>query len=85
MTRDVDDAELMLRYRAGDVSAFETVYRRHKDGLYRYFLRHTNNAAAADDLYQEAWTKIIAARHRYQASAKFTTYLYRVANNCFID
>jgi len=75
----------MLRYRDGDASAFETLYRRHKDSLYRYLLRLTLDPATAEDLYQEAWTKIINSRAQYRPTARFSTYLFRVARNCFID
>lgn len=80
-----DDSALMLRYRDGDMRAFETLYRRHKDSLYRYLLRLSLNREAAEDVFQEVWGKIIKARHRYRPTAKFTTFLYRVAHNCFID
>lgn len=85
MTATPTDAALMLRYRDGDVAAFETLYRRHNDGLFRYLLRLSLNRATAEDLYQEVWSRIIKARQRYRPTAKFTTYLYRVAHNCFID
>ena len=39
----------------------------------------------AEDLYQEVWSKIIKSRANYRPTAKFTTFLYRVAHNCFID
>lgn len=75
----------MLRYGDGDVSAFEVLYSRHKDPLYRYLLRLSMNREVAEDVFQEAWGKIIRARSSYRPTAKFTTYLYRVAHNCFID
>ena len=75
----------MLRYADGDAAAFETLYLRHKDSLFRYLLRLSGNRAMAEDVYQEAWTRIIRARERYRPTAKFATYLYRVAQNCFID
>ncbi len=80
-----DDSALMLRYRDGDIQAFETLYRRHNDSLYRYLLRLSLNREAAEDVFQEVWGKIIKARDRYRPTAKFTTFLYRVAHNCFID
>ena len=80
-----DDAALMLRYKDGDTSAFEALYRRHNDALYRYLLRLCRNQHTAEDLYQETWSKIVLSRSRYQPTAKFTTFLYRVAHNCFID
>jgi RNA polymerase sigma-70 factor (ECF subfamily) len=79
------DSALMLRYKDGDVSAFETLYRRHNDALYRYLLRRCQQPAVAEDLFQEVWSKIIKARETYRPTAKFTTFLYRVAHNCFID
>ncbi|MFQ5547979.1 MAG: RNA polymerase sigma factor [Woeseia sp.] len=79
------DSALMLRYRDGDVAAFEILYRRHNDSLYRYLLRRCLDRDTAQDVFQEVWGKIIKSRHNYRATAKFTTFLYRVAHNCFID
>lgn len=82
---DVDDGELMLSYARGDMRAFETLYRRHRSALYRYLSRHTRDPEVANDLFQEVWSKVIATRSRYEPRAKFSTFLYRVAHNCFID
>ncbi len=79
------DSALMMRYRDGDVAAFETLYRRHKDSLFRYLLRLCRQQAAAEDVFQEVWGKIIRSRDNYRPTAKFTTFLYHVAHNCFID
>ncbi len=80
-----EDSALMLRYKDGDVAAFETLYRRHNDPLYRYLLRLCRHPDNADDIFQEVWGKIIKAADRYRPTAKFTTFLYKVAYNCFID
>jgi RNA polymerase sigma-70 factor, ECF subfamily len=80
-----DDGELMLRYARGDLRAFETLYKRHRSGLYRYLARHTRNPESANDLFQEVWSKVIASRERYEPRAKFQTFLYRIAHNCFVD
>lgn len=80
-----EDSALMLRYRDGDVAAFEVLYRRHKDPLFRYLLRLCRQPAAAEDVFQEVWSKIIRSRDNYRPTAKFTTFLYHVAHNCFID
>lgn len=85
MANAPDDSALMLRYRDGDVAAFETLYRRHKDPVYRYLLRLSGHNETAEDVLQEVWGKIVKARNSYRPTAKFTTYLYRVAHNCFID
>ena len=79
------DSALMLRYRDGDVAAFEILYRRHNDALYRYLLRLSRNSAAAEDVFQDVWGKIVKSREKYRPTAKFTTFLYHVAYNCFID
>ena len=84
-SHEVEDSALMLRYKDGDVAAFETLYRRHNDALYRYLLRLSRHPDTADDVFQEVWGKIIKARASYRPTAKFTTFLYRVAHNCFID
>jgi len=80
-----DDSALMLRYKEGDTGAFETLYRRHNDALYRYLLRLCRHPATAEDIFQDVWGKIINARANYRPTAKFTTFMYRVAHNCFID
>jgi RNA polymerase sigma-70 factor (ECF subfamily) len=80
-----EDSALMLRYKDGDTAAFEILYLRHNDALYRYLLRLCKHRDNADDIFQEVWGKIIKAADRYRPTAKFTTYLYRVAHNCFID
>ena len=77
--------ELMLQYVAGDAVAFESLYSRHKGPVYRYMLRLCRNEAVAEELFQEVWMKLIKARENYIASAKFTTYLYKLAHNLFID
>lgn len=85
MQTSPEDSALMLKYKDGDVAAFETLYRRHNAPLYRYLLRLCLNRAAAEDVFQETWGKIINARQSYRPTAKFRTFLFRVAHNCFID
>lgn len=80
-----EDSALMLRYRDGDVAAFEVLYRRHNDAVFRYLLRLCQHRDTAEDVFQDAWGKIVKARDSYRPTAKFSTFLYRVAHNCFID
>ncbi|MCB1845733.1 MAG: RNA polymerase sigma factor [Halioglobus sp.] len=80
-----EDSALMLRYGDGDLSAFQVLYSRHNDALFRYLLRLSGNPDTAADIFQEVWGKIIKARASYRPTAKFTTWMYRVAHNCFID
>jgi RNA polymerase sigma-70 factor (ECF subfamily) len=85
MDETPEDSALMLRYRNGDVVAFEVLYQRHNDALYRYLLRLCHHRDTAEDIFQDVWGKIIKSRQNYRPTAKFSTFLYRVAHNCFID
>ena len=85
MKGNVADETLMQNYRYGDAGAFEILYARHKGGLYRYLLRQCGNAGIAEELLQDVWMKVIGARTRYEVRAKFTTWLYQMARNHFID
>jgi RNA polymerase sigma-70 factor (ECF subfamily) len=82
---EVDDGDLMVRYAGGDLRAFEALYRRHRSPLYRYLARHTRDPEVANDIFQEVWSRVISSRARYEPRAKFSTFLYRIAHNCFID
>ena len=79
------DEELMLAYAAGDASAFNALYARHKGGVYRYLARQCRQAGIADELFQDVWMNLIRARASYAPTAKFTTWLYRLAHNRMID
>jgi RNA polymerase sigma-70 factor (ECF subfamily) len=79
------DLELMLRVRRGDVESFELLLRRHRTPLVNYFHRMVRDPALSEDLAQEAFLRVYQARHRYQAEARFTTWLYRIATNLALN
>ncbi len=79
------DAQLMLRYAAGDAHAFDSLYERNRAGLWRFIRRLVGDPAATDDVFQECWSRVIGSRERYQPTARFTTWLYRIAHNCCMD
>ena len=79
------DEDLMERYRDGDAGAFDLLYARHKGGVYRYMLRQCGDRGIAEELYQDVWMNLIRARDGYTVTAKFTTWLYRLAHNRLID
>lgn len=86
LTRELpDDAALMLAYARGDAAAFESLYRSHKDALYRYLLRGCPQPALAQELFQDVWQKVIQARLRYRADAPFGAWLYKLAHNRLVD
>ncbi len=82
---ELTDEKLMLGYRDGNIRAFEQLYSRHKGGLYRYLLRSCDSRAIAEELFQDVWASVIKARSSYEASARFTTWLYRIASNRLTD
>lgn len=82
---DDEDAQLMLAYAKGEMRAFETLYARHRGALYRYLARHARDGEIANDLFQEVWSRVIVNRARYEPRAKFRTFLFTLAHNCFID
>jgi RNA polymerase sigma-70 factor (ECF subfamily) len=82
---EAPDEELMLAYRGGDAGAFETLYARHRGALYRFVLRSLKDRSLAEELFQEAWIRVIEARSRYLPSARFKTWLYTIAHNLLVD
>ncbi len=82
---DDEDAQLMLAYAGGEMRAFENLYARHRGALYRYLMRQARDTEIANDLFQEVWSRVIANRTRYEPRAKFRTFLFTLAHNCFID
>ena len=80
-----DDAALMLAYARGDAAAFESLYGRHRQGLYGFLHRLSPRSAWVDDLFQETWLSVVKARDEYQPTATFRTWLYGIARNKLID
>ena len=85
MAVELNDTALMMRYRDGDMTAFETLYGRHRGPLFRFVMRQLGNQQRTEDVFQEIWARIIRNRASYRPTAKFNTYLYRIARNCVID
>lgn len=81
------DEQLMEQFSKGSESAFTVLYQRHKEPLYRYFVRQLNSSQSArcEELYQDVWFAVIDKRNEYSPTAKFTTWLYRIAHNKLID
>ena len=75
----------MLAYGGGDAGAFETLYVRHRGGLFRFVLRAVKDRGVAEELFQEVWVRVIEARERYAPKARFTTWLYTIAHNLLVD
>lgn len=88
MNNNIDDETLMLRFQQnGDYAAFESLFRRHKDGFVTFLTRMSGNVTIAEDISQLVWLKLIdvAKEARYSAKAGFRTYLYTLGRNRYID
>ncbi len=73
------DAELMLRLRAGDAASFGLLLMRYRGPAIHFLCRMVQNQAVAEELAQEVFLRVYRARASYVASARFTTWLFRIA------
>ena len=78
---ELTDAEVMLRVKAGDDSAFDFLIQKYRRPIINFMYRMAHNSAVAEDLAQEVFLRVYRSRSSYEASAKFTTWLYRIATN----
>lgn len=85
MATEPSDEDLALRYRDGDLAAFEELYRRHSAGLYRFISWRSPRREWVDEVMQDSWAALHQARSRYVASSSFRTFLYQIARNRLID
>jgi RNA polymerase sigma factor (sigma-70 family) len=86
--RDLPDEDLMLAYAAGDAAAFDVLYARHESALYRFVRRLLGAplAAQADEVFQDAWLRIVAARASFRPQgAAWRTWAFTVAHNAAMD
>jgi len=79
------DVEVMLRVKAGDEDAFGYLLQKYRRAMVHFMFRTTRTQAAAEDLAQEVFLRVYRSRQSYEASAKFTTWLYRIATNLAIN
>ena len=77
--------ETMLAYQAGDDSAFERLVHGYSGQVYALLTRFLGPVAAREDLVQEVFLRVIRARDRYQPSARFSTWLYRIVFNLCVN
>ena len=79
------DSQLMLEFAAGDGPAFDALFERWSGPLLRYLERMVRDTATAEELVQEAFLRVHRARDRYEPSARFSTWLYRIATNLALN
>lgn len=80
-----DDRELAKRVVGGDDRAFEYLFNRYRDAIYRLFVQRLGGTPDADDLLQETFIKVYLHIHRYSPEYTFGQWVYTIARNTFID
>ncbi len=79
------DEQLMARVRGGEVEAFDALFERYRRRLFGFLFRRCDETAAAEDLFQETWIRVIRARKRFDPRRRFSTWLFQIANNLCRD
>ncbi|MFM1770640.1 MAG: hypothetical protein RJA22_3169 [Verrucomicrobiota bacterium] len=75
----------MLRVKAGDFDAFEELVDRYKQAVVNVAYRTVGDATEAEDLAQHVFLQVFKSAHRYEASAKFTTWLFTITRNLCLN
>ena len=79
------DVDLMLKFQAGDVSAFEQLMRKHQKSVINTIYRFIGNRADVEELAQEVFLKVYNSAPKYKPKAKFSTWLYKIVTNLCLN
>ncbi len=79
------DEELIAGFKSGDREAFAQIVRRYQTVLINFFYHLCYDASTAEDLAQEVFIRLLKHLDHYEPKAKFTSFLFRVAKNLWID
>ena len=79
------DAELMLRVKEGDGSSFALLLDRHRNAVIHFLYRMVQDHPIAEELAQEVFLRVYRSRSSYEPSAKFTTWLFRIATHLALN
>jgi RNA polymerase sigma-70 factor (ECF subfamily) len=79
------DAELMLRVRDGDTQSFALLLEKHRGPVIHFLFRMVQNQPVAEELAQEVFLRVYRSRANYEPTAKFTTWLFRIASHLALN
>ena len=79
------DAQLMLRVREGDDTSFAMLLDRHRGPVVHFLYRMVQNQAVSEELAQEVFLRVYRSRATYEPTAKFTTWLFRIATHVALN
>jgi len=79
------DAELMLRFQAGEASCFDELVGRYRKPLLGFVYRMVGDRDASEEILQEVFLRVYLHRARYQPTARFSTWVYRIASHLALN
>ena len=79
------DAELMLRVKDGDGASFGVLLDKHRSAVVHFLYRMVLNQAVAEELAQEVFLRVYRSRSTYEPTARFTTWLFRIATHLALN
>ena len=79
------DAQLMLRVRDGDEESFRVLLEKHRNSLVHFLYRMVQEQAVSEELAQEVYLRIYRSRATYEPTARFTTWMFRIATHLAIN
>src|SRR5215472_7671040 len=79
------DAELMLRVKDGDGASFGVLLDKHRSSVVHFLFRMVQNHGVAEELAQEVFLRVYKSRSTYEPTAKFTTWLFRIATHLALN
>lgn len=79
------DAELMIRVKGGDDVSFGLLLDKHRSSVIHFLFRMVQDQAIAEELAQEAFLRVYRSRSTYEPTAKFTTWLFRIATHLALN
>ena len=79
------DAALMMRVKEGDREAFTALVEKYKQAVTNFVARTIGDATEAEDLAQNVFVQVFKSAHRYEVTAKFTTWLFTIARNLCLN
>ncbi len=85
MVLDANDREVIEACRRGDDEAFRRLFETHRDRVYSIALRYSGDRAAAMDIAQDTFLKLLSALQNFQGNASFDSWLYRIVVNSCLD
>ena len=78
---DDPDVQLMLRFQQGDMAAFQQLFNRYSSSVVNFAFRFVHSRERAEELAQEVFLQVYRWQNRYEPKAKFSTWLFKIANN----